>query len=105
MEDLAVAIIAAIGQLFLVVILASIRPWKYLFSRRYREQLNAEWASRSRLLFFGYIFGGFLLLAASIAVIVGLLVILLCPPKPPTATEQLKQTLKVIFSESIDHNR
>src|SRR5262249_2956324 len=69
--EVAVWILMGVAELALVVLVASIRPWRYVFSPTFRDQVDLELKTRDTLykvIYFGW---GTLVLVASIAVMVG----------------------------------
>ena len=101
MEDALLAIAALILQIFLQVLWAAMRPWKYLLSPEYRQQLNSEWSGRSRVIFYSYVFYGFLLLALSVFLVGYAIYFFFYMPEPePTSLEQLKSKFTEIAIEA-----
>lgn len=102
MEDILIAIAAAILHICLVVLWAARRPWKFLISEEYRLKLNGEWSGRSRVFFYSHVFGGFVLLAASIVIVFYALYFFGFRPEPdPTAAEQLRDRLTDIVIKAV----
>ena len=106
MEDALLAIAALILQIFLQILWAAKRPWKYLLSAKYREQLNEEWSGRSRVVFYGYVFYGFALLALSFLLVAYAIYFFFFMPEPePTTMEQLKSKFTEIAIEAAKEAR
>jgi magnesium-transporting ATPase (P-type) len=106
MEDVLLAITAFILQLFLQLLLAAKRPWKYVLSVEYRQKLNSEWSGRSRIVFYSYVFYGFVLFALSIFIIAYVIYLFFFMPEPePTSLEQLKSKFTEIAIEAINDAR
>lgn len=59
-------------EMCVLILLASIRPWRYLLSSTFRAKINAEHAKRNPVIKRGYLLWGSVLLIASVAVIIGL---------------------------------
>jgi len=68
MEDVLHAIAALVLQIYFQVLWAAKRPFKYLLSSEYRKQLNLKWSGRSRILFYSYVYFGFILVALLVAI-------------------------------------
>lgn len=106
MEDALLAIAAFVLQIFLHIIWAARRPWIYLLSTEYRQVLHAEWSGRSRMAFYGYVFGGFALLVLSILVVAYTIYLFAFMPDPePTAKEQIKSKITDIMIEAVREAR
>lgn len=54
------------------ILLASIRPWRYLLSPRFRAKVNAQHASKHSIIKWWYLLWGCMLLVASVTVVAGL---------------------------------
>lgn len=104
MEDALLAIAVFVLQIFLQIIWAARRPWKYLLSKECRQHLHAEWSGRSRVAFYSYIFGGFALLVLSILVVAYTIYFFAFMPDP-TAKEQLKSKVTEIVIEAVREGR
>ena len=70
--EVAVAVAAGMLQLAVTILVASIRPWRYVFSSAYRAELDREIRSRHilyKVLYFGW---GTVAILLSIAVVAGI---------------------------------
>ena len=102
MENILLALVAFIGTVLIAIIQASIRPWKYCLSGEYRKKIRCEWKDKSKFLKFMHVFGGFVALVLSIAVIGLILWFFLIREEPdPSAIEKLENKATEIFIETI----
>jgi hypothetical protein len=63
--ELALYALAALAEFSVYIIVASIRPWRYVLSPSYRQEFDAQYASRHPILKWLSLIGGILMLAAS----------------------------------------
>jgi hypothetical protein len=56
-------------ELCLLILIAAIKPWRYLLSRSYRTKINAEFAQRHPFLKWWNLLWGTMALSASVAII------------------------------------
>ena len=57
------------SRLCLIILMAAIKPWRYLLSRSYRTKINAEFAQRHPFLKWWNLLWGTMALLASVAII------------------------------------
>ena len=74
------------------ILIASARPWRYLFSPSFRAEVNAQHAHKHPFIKWWHLLWGSLLLVASLAVVAGLIWVWSLanpePEPPPTLRQQ-----------------
>lgn len=69
--ELALYAAVMVAEISVYVVVASIRPWRYVLSSSYRQQVDAQYTNKHPLFKWLAITGGAILLAASAIVIYG----------------------------------
>lgn len=72
-DAIVVPIAQAVFDIFSLILVASIRPWRYLLSSKYRAEIEAEFEKRNSFLKWLYLMWSGVSIVASIAVIVALI--------------------------------
>jgi hypothetical protein len=70
--DAAIALLSFVAQIALAVLLASIRPWRYVLSPRFRASFNAQYDQRSIAAKWFALVWGSITLIASVAIVLGI---------------------------------
>ena len=71
--DILVPAVLFVFEMCMYVLLASVRPWRYLVSSAFRSKVNAQFVSANPLVKLWHLFWGIALLIASLAIVVGLI--------------------------------
>ncbi|RCU51701.1 hypothetical protein DU002_04315 [Corallincola holothuriorum] len=98
MEELVVAIGAFMLELCIFSIMAVSRPFQFLISGHYRQQMKNKWAGRSRIRLYLHLFNGVLLLAA-LLIAAGWWLYTAAPQ--PSTTDKLQQIVTETLIETI----
>lgn len=103
--DVIFPIVSFVLEMCLHILLASIRPWRYLLSSAFRANTNARYANVHPALKWWHLLWGSFLLVASIGVVVGLLC-LLSPTKaesepPPGARQQTVEKIEQVVIDKL----
>jgi len=69
--EIIIPLISFVLEMSILILLASIRPWRYLTSATFRAEINAQYAGRNQAIKLWHLLWGSVLLMASVAVIVG----------------------------------
>jgi len=69
--EIIIPLISLVLEMSILILVASIRPWRYLMSATFRAEINAQYASRNQAIKLWHLLWGSVLLMASVAVIVG----------------------------------
>jgi len=76
-------------EMCIYILLASIRPWRYLLSSTFRTKVDAQHASKSPVIKWWHLLWGSVLLIASASLIVGLVLLWFrTDPKLPSTLRQ-----------------
>ena len=89
--ELALYALAAVAQVSVFVVVASLRPWRYALSSSYRRAFDAQYANSHPIFKWLALIGGLILLAASAVIIYGCLTFVL---SAQVATSEKHPTLK-----------
>jgi hypothetical protein len=90
-------------QVIIEIILASIRPWRYLMSRKYRAQLDMQYAESPIIKYFHLLWGSLLVLT-SILIVVWLLWFFVIKPQPAPDPNAVQKLEHMVIDEIIKHN-
>lgn len=69
--DVIVPLVSFALEMCIVVLIASIRPWRYLISPAFRAKIKAHYAGKNAAVKWWHLFWGSVLLMASLTVVVG----------------------------------
>jgi len=71
LAELIIPLVSLVLEVSIFVLLASIRPWRYLISSAFRGEIDARYVGRNQVIKLWHLLWGSVLLMASIAVVVG----------------------------------
>lgn len=99
--DIIVPLVSFVLEMCMHILIASVRPWRYLLSPMFRAEVNAQHSQKHPLVKWWYLLWGSFLLIASVAVVYGLFWFWSLannqPEPPPTlrqqAVEKIEQTV------------
>jgi hypothetical protein len=94
--EVVVAIAAVVLELCLWILIASIRPWRYVLSSAYRAEVREQMDGRGWLYRTAFLFGGFAALLLSVAVVYFLTKILFPPPEPTLRENVVEKILGIL---------
>ncbi len=95
-------VIDGVIVLIIQIFEASVRPWRYCFSNVFRKEINAKLSDKPKYIASFYIFGSFILLAATLGIALILIYIFILSPDPdPTEMEKLKEGAKKLFLDTM----
>ena len=101
--EIAIAIAQAALEISALIVVASIRPWRYLLSKDFRENTHMSFQGRSNIVKFWYLLWGTLAVLASLCICVALLwFFVFSPPVTPEPTAKEK-TIQGIERAVIEH--
>jgi hypothetical protein len=73
LAEIVLPLFSAAAEITLLVLVASVRPWAYAFSPRFRQATDLEFVGRSKIAKLGHLLWGTFFLAASIAVVAAII--------------------------------
>lgn len=88
------------------ILIASVRPWRFLLSPTFRAEINARHAHRHSLIKWWHLLWGTFLLVASLAVVYGLFWFLASnqpEPKPTLQEQAVEKIEKTIIDKFKQH--
>lgn len=100
--DVFIGIAALSGQIFMQVLMASIKPWRYCFSSGFRKEVNEALSHKPQYLTFLNFLGGIIIIFLSIGVVVFLIKFFFFTQEPePSAIDKFEETVKTIVVDTI----
>jgi hypothetical protein len=103
LADIVVPLVSFVLEMCMHILIASVRPWRYLFSPSFRTEVNALHAHKHPIIKWWHLVWGSFLLAASVAVVYGLFwfwSLASNQPEPPPSLRQ--QAVKKVEQTMID---
>jgi hypothetical protein len=105
--DIIVSLILGVLELCLHILIAAVKPWRYLLSRSFRTAVNAQHAQIHPFLKWWYLFWGTTAVLASITIIAAAVLFVSAPStsRAPESSEHrhvLHQIARVIIRKAIE---
>ena len=91
--ELIAVIFSTVVEICIRIVVASVRPWRYLLSPSYRKKVMAQLEERSGLYRIAYLFGGTAAILGSILVLY-FVVRFFFPQQEPTVSERAMRTIE-----------
>jgi len=72
LADVIVPLVSFVFEMCMHIVLAGVRPWRYLLSPEFRAKVNAQYANTHPIIKWWHLLWGSVLIVASVAVVAGL---------------------------------
>lgn len=99
------ALVLGVAEVCVLIVVASIRPWRYILSSVYRQRVQDDLRGRSRFARAWYFWWGTVALVASITLVIGSIWLVWPPeasgPRPPKVSERaLSEAERLILEKA-----
>ncbi|MDL5030850.1 hypothetical protein QRD43_02935 [Pelomonas sp. APW6] len=93
MADILLPLLLGVFEMAVLVLVASVRPWRYVLSSSFRQRTHAEFAQRAAWVKWWHLFWGTAALVCSMAIVAGAVLLYGGPPAgahPPRDPESMR---------------
>jgi hypothetical protein len=107
LAEILVPLVTFVFEVALHILIASTRPWRYLFSRSFRDEVNAQHADKHPFFKWWFLIWGFVSILVCLMVIVGLIWVFVFfkPEAQPNLRTRAIEKAEQVVKDKIDKHQ